>query len=524
MATCFAAVKNNKMTNPILEHRAATNKLAKSLKKSDVYHWLVEHGYLPESFVLPPCFRVVKRPTRPKIYFKITKKGKSFSPKYTEYAKVHFPKTDLTDRIFGVIDPEIHNDIAYHISRNWSAVIKAIFPNDSRVTSYSFPIPIDARNPGRVGYLRSGRMIYEFVGMIDDDIAAVAYKYTHIVKADIKNFYPSIYTHSIAWAIHGKTFIRKAVNLHNYNLLGNRLDKLFQNANDRCTNGVPIGPVVSDLISEIIAAGVDKLFSKKISKETIDCEIIRFKDDYRILTKSETDAKSTIKLLQAALKEYNLELSDEKTTISILPDGLFREWVSMYHAANPRKKKWYSWKEFRELYLSVLRIDKACPGTGVIDRFLADILTKSGYLRVRVGLFNLQKVISMLLMLGTLRIKSFPKIIAILEAILRSPFGAIHQKLIVDHLESYLIKLSGEEERNKYLISWISYFLVSNGLEKLLSFKPRFKDIITRSIFNNRGLLFKDCKEFKLFEGCKSVGKKISMLKHLDVFDPPRAT
>jgi hypothetical protein len=72
----------------------------------------------------------------------------------------------------------------------------------------------------------------------------------------------------------------------------------------------------------------------------------------------------------------------------------------MYHAAHPKKKKRYTWKEFRELYLTVLRIDKACPGTGVIDRFLADILSKNGRLKIQVGPYNLQKVLSMLLMLA----------------------------------------------------------------------------------------------------------------------------
>ena len=78
-----------------------------------------------------------------------------------------------------------------------------------------------------------------------------------------------------------------------------------------------------------------------------------------------------------------------------------------------------------------------------------------------------------------------------------------------------------EEERNKYLISWISYFLVSNSLEKLLTFHPRYKDPITRSIFSNRGNVFKNRAEFKLFVGCKAVAKKTTMLQHLEVFNPP---
>ncbi len=309
--------------------------------------------------------------------------------------------------------------------------------------------------------------------------------------------------------------------MYDNKLLGNRLDKLFQNANDGCTNGIPIGPVVSDLIAEIIASSVDVLLTKKIKEAKIDCEIIRFKDDYRILTKSKNDGVIITKFLQASLKEYNLELSDSKTSIHTLPDGLFREWVSKYHTVNPKRKKKYSWKEFRELYLSVMSIDKECPGTGVIDRFLSDIVTKDGQLRVSVGLFNLQKVISMLLMLGSLRVKAFPKIIAILETIIKSPFGIFNRKIILEYLELYLKKLSRDEERNKYLISWISYFMVSNSFEKIVTFKPKYKDPITRSIFNNRGAVFKSCKDFKLFIGCKTIGKKVSMIEHLDVFNPP---
>lgn len=512
------------MNNPIKEHREATKNLGRSLKKADVYHWLCECGYFPESYVLPPCFTVAKRPMKPKTYYKVTGGGKKYVVPRTECLNIHFPKTEYTDRNFGLIHPEIHNDIAYHLSMNWLTIVEAMVPKKSQVTSYTFPVPIDSRNPGRLGFLRSGRLIYEFIGMIDDDITSEAYKYRYIVKADIKSFYPSIYTHSIAWAIHGKRFIRKPKNMYNYGLLGNKLDRLFQNANDGCTNGIPIGPVVSDVISEIVAAAVDVHFTKLIKDAGIDCEAVRFKDDYRFLTHSEVDSKRVIKLLQKALGEYSLELSDEKTMVTALPGGLFRDWVSRYHAVHPKKKKTYTWKEFRELYLAVVQIDKVCPGTGVIDRFLADIVDKSGKLKIRVGVFNLQKVISMLIMLGSLRIKAFPKIVAILESILHSNFGFLHQRIIVDYLENYLQTLSEEEERNKYLISWISYFLVSNGLDKLLSVKPKYKDPITRSILNNRGSVFKDCKEHKIFVGCKSIAKKITMMQHLDIFYPPKIT
>src|SRR5690606_33547765 len=124
--------------------------------------------------------------------------------------------------------------------------------------------------------------------------------------------------------------------------------------------------------------------------------------------------KKVVKILQSSLKEYNLELSDEKTTISALPEGLFRPWVSQYHLVYPKRQNRFTWKQFRELYLSVVDIDRRYPNTGMIDRFLADITTRKGKLKIAVDPFNLEKVVSMFLMLATLRFKSFPKIMPIL--------------------------------------------------------------------------------------------------------------
>ena len=65
---------------------------------------------------------------------------------------------------------------------------------------------------------------------------------------------------------------------------------------------------------------------------------------------------------------------------------------------------------------------------------------------------------------------------------------------------------------------------MNNGLKGRLNFKPKFADPITRSVFNNRGMIFKDSAHFKLFEGSRAVGSRMSMLDHLDIFNPPRPT
>ncbi|MHC5715312.1 MAG: hypothetical protein ACYTX0_25005, partial [Nostoc sp.] len=100
------------------EHCQRTKELAQALVKPDIYKWLVTKGYFPESYVLPPCFVVSKYPEFGNLYFPCKEKNgkQEFKPKTSEFQQVHFPKTELTDRTFGIIDPEIHSDIAFTIA------------------------------------------------------------------------------------------------------------------------------------------------------------------------------------------------------------------------------------------------------------------------------------------------------------------------------------------------------------------------------------------------------------------------
>ncbi len=168
------------------QHFGKTAKLAFLLKRPRIYEWLVTKGYFPESYVLPPCFSITKHPCYGKVYCAHTKK--TYKPKITEYQQVHFPKTDFTDRTFGFIDPELHSDIAYIIAKNWKVIIGAIFHKDNKVCTYSFPIPLDSNKPGTIGGLRSGRMIYEFIEMAENDIASIAFNYNKLSRYRDKNF------------------------------------------------------------------------------------------------------------------------------------------------------------------------------------------------------------------------------------------------------------------------------------------------------------------------------------------------
>lgn len=498
-------------------HFRRTEQLARQLSGRDVYDWLQTIGFYPESYVLPPCFVVTQH--RPMGKALVGHTTKAYKPPLTELLCLQFPKSDWTDRTFGIIDPNLHTDMAQIIARNWKALLGVIFHRANRVFSYSFPIPVDGRALGTVGALRAGRMIYEWIEMAERDLAAEAFRYRCLFTTDVKNCYASMYTHSIPWAIHGKKVAR--TRRFDYDLIGNRLDKLFQNANDGCTNGIPVGPAISDLVAELVLAGADLHFSRALNKTAYanDVLVVRFKDDYRILTKRLDQGRSVLKLLQASLQEYRLELNDGKTESRPLPGGLFRPWVSEYHALNPHPRGRYDYRRFREVYLGVVEIDQEHPGTGVVDRFLADIVTRKNTLRLWLRPRELDQTVSLLLMLPALRAKALPKVLAVVEALLTRYPNARTTQTIGSQLASWYDELVQREPENVYQLAWLAYFMRSNGLDSHFTGEYKLKDPIARAPYTSRFSALGQPSDTKLFQGVKASAKAGSLLQHLDIFD-----
>jgi hypothetical protein len=140
-----------------------------------------------------------------------------------------------------------------------------------------------------------------------------------LLKADVARFYPSVYTHSIPWAVHGKAFAKANRDPSHW---GNKLDLLVRNCQDGQTNGIPVGPDTSLVISELILARIDKILSRRRIPG------LRYIDDYELTFKSEAQALEARSILQEALLEFELDLTTSKTLIQPLPQSLEDAWVA----------------------------------------------------------------------------------------------------------------------------------------------------------------------------------------------------
>ena len=136
-----------------------------------------------------------------------------------------------------------------------------------------------------------------------------------LIHTDIVACYPGIYTHSIAWALHGKENAKR--NRTDKTLIGNVIDNHIQDMRQGQTNGIPQGSVLMALIAEMVLGYADNELTDKIKSEKIeDYQILRYRDDYRIFVNNSQDGERILKCLTEVMIDLGLKLNTAKTNTS----------------------------------------------------------------------------------------------------------------------------------------------------------------------------------------------------------------
>lgn len=150
-------------------------------------------------------------------------------------------------------------------------------------------------------------------------VKAIQLRYQFSKKIDLQNFFPSIYTHSLAWALLGSKsvakYFRKEKNKREY--FENKIDSLMTEINFDETNGIVVGPEFSRIIAELLLVRVDKIVESTLWKKysvkcDVDYSIVRFVDDIFIFSNSVTLNNNIQDEFSHALQNFNLSLNDSK--------------------------------------------------------------------------------------------------------------------------------------------------------------------------------------------------------------------
>lgn len=153
-------------------------------------------------------------------------------------------------------------------------------------------------------------------------------EFRHLLHTDVTNCYGSLYTHSIAWALHGIEKAKECKNIKNNSLLGDFIDRYIRAGRYGQTNGISQGSVLMDFIAEIVLGYIDSLINEELSGNT-GFRILRYRDDYRIFADNDQICEKVLKVISEKLLSVGMKLSSSKTNLcrnvvqgAIKPDKL----------------------------------------------------------------------------------------------------------------------------------------------------------------------------------------------------------
>jgi len=314
---------------------------------------LLAKGYFPKE--LPPAFTTKSFADK----FSTIKASWELIPadvrkKYTESKCIIYsiPRLYYSRRNLGVPNPLQQSILAESIHDNWTHIHS--FYQCSKIST-SKPV-VDPTNQ-RAAITEKTFSEFKKACLID------SFDKLYEVKTDISRFYPTIYTHVIPWALHTKAIAKTMSGRNDHSLLGNILDKNVRRCQSGQTNGIPIGPDTSLIISEIIACKIDEILQDKFSS----IKAYRYYDDYYFFVSTLEDAEKILKTLQHTLTDFNLDINEEKTNINKCPIPFESEWSirisSFYFRENEKSQE----KDISNFFSLSFQLAKENPKDAVLQ-------------------------------------------------------------------------------------------------------------------------------------------------------------
>ncbi|HEV2328796.1 MAG TPA: RNA-directed DNA polymerase [Verrucomicrobiae bacterium] len=232
------------------------------------------------------------------------------------YEGVNYPLLTNKDgrhawRPFQLIHPALYVSLVNHITAkpHWKAIRDRFSEFQSLKNFRCISIPVRSRTTRK----DKAAQIHHWWQGIEQGAIEFALDYAYVFHADITDCYAAIYTHSVVWALHGKT-VAKASRT-DPNLVGNLIDWHVQDMRHGQTNGIPQGSVLMDLVAEMVLGYADLQLSEQLAKNNItDFFILRYRDDYRIFVNNPQDGEAILKMLTEVMIDLGLKLNTAKTT------------------------------------------------------------------------------------------------------------------------------------------------------------------------------------------------------------------
>jgi len=267
------------------------------------------NGDLPKYISFEPILNAVARVLNGAIYtqFKITNPNDLPQVNYNFIAN---KDGKLSWRPYELIHPAIYVSLVNVIcdERNWEEIKVRLKDFEGGVVDCcSAPVmSIDHQTD-------VATQISNWWQQVEQRSLTYSLEFSHILHTDVTDCYGTLYTHSIAWALHGLGEAKKQKGKNS--LLGNKIDSHIQASRYGQTNGISQGSVLMDFVAELVLGYVDELINFELAGAT-DIRILRYRDDYRIFANSDEHAEKVLKIVSDKLRTVGMKLGVSKTSLS----------------------------------------------------------------------------------------------------------------------------------------------------------------------------------------------------------------
>ena len=295
---------------------------------NELYDKFILHGLFSEK--LPPIFdnsdflRFCKKTNRPE-----------FNKQWHGYILYENMRNINLPRLIGVPNPMSFERLCKCLMKNWGS-IKEHFRTYTSNQDYIVSRVHIRKMQNTDALFKMTYSNWKIDGTPElDFIAGKHYK----VSVDISKCFPSIYTHSIVWALLGKDEAKRDIHTKNW---ANDIDEFATTTNNGETHGILIGPHTSNLLSEIILCRIDYELCK-------EWKFIRSIDDYVCYVENKDDIDRFLMAINRELKKFGLFLNHKKTEVEEMPAPLAGNWV------NKMQDKVIYWGKFKS-YVDYMEI------------------------------------------------------------------------------------------------------------------------------------------------------------------------
>lgn len=279
-------------------------------------------------------------------------------------------------------------------------------------------------------------------------------EFNHVLHTDVTDCYGSLYTHSIAWALHGLEIAKN--NKGDASLLGNKIDTHIQAGRYGQTNGISQGSVLMDFVAEMVLGYIDEQITSELDEPT-DFRILRYRDDYRIFANSDDRAEKILKVISEKLLSVGMRLGVSKTLLNrnvvegaIKPDKLAGIDLQELGEANA--------KTMQKQLLRLHSFGQRFPNSGALRRLVSEFRDKTYEQNERPD--DLEVQVAILADIGFVSPATFPVVAAILSDLI--------QLASPEEKERLWTKVRNKMARvpyNGYLEIWLQRVTETSGVD-----------------------------------------------------------